>query len=417
MDDLLAGLLRGEALDHRALKASGALAIHDAALVHDILPLVADRLAFAPELPVDLRESFMEDAHRAAAVDLAADLELRRLLEAFAAGGVRLLLIKGSHLAYTHFDRPDLRARIDSDVLISLDDRGVADAIITTELGYTAPAKPSGDFTATQKLYVKTENAADVHIVDLHWRLTSPQAFAHVLSFEELYASSVAVPALGRWARGPSNVHALVIACMHRVAHHHDEADQFKWLYDIHLLASGLAEEEWDAFARFLLEREVAAVCLESLERSARWFHTVVPARITADDRFAAARVHEATAAFLRVRPKAREVLDDVRALRSWRDRAALVGEHLFPAADYMTRVYAPGAACRCRCYTCGGSSAAPAGGSGTDRPGEPEGWRPTRSTTEGTENAEQVMRRTVVRVATDGRPRWRLTARPIRCV
>ena len=243
MDDLLAGLLRGEALDHRALKASGALAIHDAALVHDILPLVADRLAFAPELPVDLRESFMEDAHRAAAVDLAADLELRRLLEAFAAGGVRLLLIKGSHLAYTHFDRPDLRARIDSDVLISLDDRGVADAIITTELGYTAPAKPSGDFTATQKLYVKTENAADVHIVDLHWRLTSPQAFAHVLSFEELYASSVAVPALGRWARGPSNVHALVIACMHRVAHHHDEADQFKWLYDIHLLASGLAEE------------------------------------------------------------------------------------------------------------------------------------------------------------------------------
>ena len=283
MDDLLAGLLRGEALDHRALKASGALAIHDAALVHDILPLVADRLAFAPELPVDLRESFMEDAHRAAAVDLAADLELRRLLEAFAAGGVRLLLIKGSHLAYTHFDRPDLRARIDSDVLISLDDRGVADAIITTELGYTAPAKPSGDFTATQKLYVKTENAADVHIVDLHWRLTSPQAFAHVLSFEELYASSVAVPALGRWARGPSNVHALVIACMHRVAHHHDEADQFKWLYDIHLLASGLAEEEWDAFARFVLEREVAAVCLESLERSARWFHTVVPGRITAD--------------------------------------------------------------------------------------------------------------------------------------
>ena len=64
---------------------------------------------------------------------------------------------------------------------------------------------------------------------------------------------------------------------MHRVAHHHDEADQFKWLYDIHLLASGLADEEWDAFAQFVLEREVSAVCLESLERSARWFHTVIP--------------------------------------------------------------------------------------------------------------------------------------------
>ena len=40
-----------------------------------------------------------------------------------------------------------------------------------------------------------------------------------------------------------------------------------------------------------------------------------------------------------------------------------------------------------------------------------------TRSTAEGTEHAEQVMWRTVVRVATDGRPRWRLTARPIKCV
>ena len=40
-----------------------------------------------------------------------------------------------------------------------------------------------------------------------------------------------------------------------------------------------------------------------------------------------------------------------------------------------------------------------------------------TRSTAEGTENAEQVMWRTVWRVATDGRPRWRLTARPIKCV
>jgi hypothetical protein len=55
-----------------------------------------------------------------------------------------------------------------------------------------------------------------------------------------------------------------------------------------------------------------------------------------------AATRHERTAAFLHVRPKAREVLDDFRALSSWRDRLQLAKEHLLPDADYMRTVYAP---------------------------------------------------------------------------
>ncbi len=342
LDQLLADLLRGEPLDVRAIKAFGSLAIHEAAQQHDVVPLIADRLAFAQQLPADLREYFLEEAHRAAALDLAVESELRRIHAAFERRQVPLLLVKGSHLAFTHYARPDLRARIDSDLLIVRDARDVADEIFLAELGYRAPTKLSGDFTATQKQYAKWENEALVHVVDLHWRLASTQLFAHVLSFDELLAASEPVPALGAWARGPSTVHALVIACLHRVAHHHDEAEQFKWLYDIHLLASELTDAEWDAFAAFVLEREISAVSLECLLRAAEWFHTRIPARLRNDARFADAAPREATAAYLRVRPKAREVLDDMRALSSWRERASLVREHLFPPADYMTRVYAP---------------------------------------------------------------------------
>jgi len=342
LDQLLADLLRGEPLDVRAIKAFGSLAIHEAAQQHDVVPLIADRLAFAQQLPADLREYFLEEAHRAAALDLAVESELRRIHAAFERRQVPLLMVKGSHLAFTHYARPDLRARIDSDLLIVRDARDVADEIFLAELGYQAPTKLSGDFTATQKQYAKWENEALVHVVDLHWRLASTQLFAHVLSFDELLAASEPVPALGAWARGPSTVHALVIACLHRVAHHHDEAEQFKWLYDIHLLASELTDAEWDAFAAFVLEREISAVSLECLLRAAEWFHTRIPLRLRNDARFAEAAPHEATAAYLRVRPKAREVLDDMRALSSWRERASLVREHLFPPADYMTRVYAP---------------------------------------------------------------------------
>ncbi len=342
LDLLLAELLRGEPLDVRAIKAFGSLAIHHAAREHDVVPLIADRLAFAHQLPADLREYFLEEAHRAAALDLAVESELRRIHSAFEARQLPLLLVKGSHLAFTLYSRPDLRARIDSDILIARAARDAANEIFVTELGYQAPTKLSGDFTATQTQYARWENEGLVHVVDLHWRLASTQLFAHVLSFEELLAASEPVPALGVWARGPSRVHALVIACLHRVAHHHDEADVFKWLFDIHLLASELTGAEWDAFAAFVLEREVSTVSLECLLRSAEWFRTRIPARIRTDARFTEAAPREATAAYLRVRPKAHEVLDDLRALATWRERLSLLREHLVPPADYMKSVYAP---------------------------------------------------------------------------
>lgn len=341
-DDLLASILRADPLDVRAIRQAGALALHEAASAHDVLPLVADRLALAPGLPDDLRELFLEELHRITAVDLATEAELRRLHVAFADRGVPLLLVKGSHLAYSHYARPELRARIDSDLLIAMEQREVADDIFLARLGYEAPAKLSGDLTATQKQYVKQEHGATVHIVDLHWRLASPQAFAHVLSFEELYATSVALPALGPGARGPSPVHALLIACMHRIAHHHDEADRLKWLLDIHVIASAFTRAEWDAFVALAAEREIAAVSLDSLRRAEFWFHTVIPGWVLDDPRLAGAHAREGTAAFLHVRPKAREVLDDLRALPRWRDRARLMREHLFPGADYMRNVYAP---------------------------------------------------------------------------
>lgn len=343
LDELLAALLRGDSLDRRAIKAFGSARIYDAARAHDVLPMVADRLALAPELPDDLRELFLEELHRVTAVDLAVEAELRRLHVACAARQVPLLLFKGSHLAYSHYPRPDLRARIDSDILIAREHRELVDEIFRADLGYDAPTKLSGELSATQTMYVKYEEGTEVHVVDLHWRLASPQVFAKVLSFEELYEASTPLPVLGAWARGPSNVHALLIACMHRVAHHHDEPDRFKWLFDIHLVASRFTPAEWTSFADAVLDRQVSAVCLDSLARAAEWFATPVPEAYAADVRFADARPREQTAAYLRTRPKASQVLDDLRALPRWTDRLQLLREHLFPAAAYMREVYAPG--------------------------------------------------------------------------
>jgi hypothetical protein len=166
--------------------------------------------------------------------------------------------------------------------------------------------------------------------------------FAHVLSVEELNAASRHVPALSSTARVPDDVHALVIACMHQVAHHNDEPEQFKWLYDVHLLASRFTLSDWDWFGSLIAERQVAAVCVHGLERAQFWFGTPLPPRHHGFWRLKAAATRERTAFYLDAPSQAAALLDDLRALPGWRDRWRLMCEHLFPSGDYMRRVYAP---------------------------------------------------------------------------
>ena len=340
IDEWLASLLRGEAVDATSFAACDAEVLLRAAREHDVVALVADRLAAADQSIAALRTAFREESQRLAASDLAAEIQLRRLLNALDADGVQVLVIKGSHLAYSHYARPDLRARIDSDLLVGRTERDRASSVLAG-LGYVADAKPTGELTATQQLYSLTRHGADVHLVDLHWRLASPQVFAHVLSFDELLAASQPIPSLTPRARGPSNVHALLIACMHQVAHHNDEPHKLKWTYDIHLIASRFDAREWDGFLTLSAERGVAAVCREGLTQAIRWLHSDVPAWVLTDVRLVG-RGPERTAEYLRPRAQARVVLDDLRALTTWSERSRLVREHLFPSRDYMRRVYAP---------------------------------------------------------------------------
>ena len=340
IDTLLASILKGEAGPEWPTARGEAL--YEAAAAHGVLPLVAHQLAGVATVPPDLR-SRLHDALQAAVVaDLAAEAALRQLLTALERAGIDVLVIKGSHLAYTHYPRPDLRARVDTDLLIPRARRDAAHDLLS-RLGYETQTKVSGDFTATQALYVLPAHDTVVHAVDLHWRLASPQAFAHVLSFDELRQTSEPLPALSAAARVPSAVHALLIACLHRVAHHHDETEQFKWLFDIHLLASGFSGSEWERFVELAADRQIAALCRQGLEQSVRWFGTPVPAWVWSDARVAGAQARERTAAYLQSRSLAGLLVHDLRALSSWRARARLLREHLLPPAEYMRRVYAPG--------------------------------------------------------------------------
>src|SRR5262245_15890541 len=113
--DLLAAIVRGGRIVDGALAGGDAAEFCALAAEHGVLPLVADRLAGCGDVPADLRVMLREHARSAALADLVRESELKTVLAALQHAGLSVLLIKGGQLAYSHYPRPDLRPREDTD--------------------------------------------------------------------------------------------------------------------------------------------------------------------------------------------------------------------------------------------------------------------------------------------------------------
>lgn len=336
---LLARIISGAPVDSRDVAALDVDTLLGAAAEHDVVPLLADRLLRTPDLPPVLAGRLREQATAAAVVDLVREAEVRRFFDRMDTAGVGALLVKGSHLAYTHYERPDLRARVDTDVLVARTAVPVVHRLLTDVLGYEASDHVSNDLTAPQRAYT-TRLPRAAHTFDVHWQLSSPRVFASMPSVEDLTGRSLPLAKLGPAARVPSSVDALLIACVHRVAHHLD-ACELKWLYDIHLVAGRFDREEWDRFVKLAAASAVGAVCHRSLTLAAECFGTPLPDDVRSGADLTAGAGNEPSAAYLKPEPMLRRVIGDARVL-SWTDRVRLMREHLFPATAYMRQVYAP---------------------------------------------------------------------------
>jgi hypothetical protein len=176
-----------------------------------------------------------------------------------------------------------------------------------------------------------------VHVVDLHWRLVNPQQFGHVLDHGEADRQAIEIAALPG-GRGLCSVHALLLACVHRVAHHQG-SEALVWLYDIHLLSERMTAAEWAQFATLASDREVGVICRQGLSLAQERFGTALPAGVLDVNGHGAA---EKSAAYLEPRRHVTRVYWDLQALPDWMARLRLMRQHLFPSARYMRMVYAP---------------------------------------------------------------------------
>ena len=306
---------------------------------HSVLPLLAPRLHRAKTLdrwPATIREPLVEATRHEVIVESLRRRELRRLHVALAAATVRPLLMKGSALAYLCY--PDrLRPRGDTDLLVRRSDVTRATRALHT-LGYRRALQTPGELVMPQMELVKEERPGITHVCDLHVKIANPHVFAEALSYDELITRAVDVPGLGGGARALGPVDALILACIHRVAHH-DDCEKLLWIYDIHLLAHRMDRRTLTQFATRAAEKQIKAVCLRGLSLAQRWFHTEVPHDVM--QALASAGADAPSAAYVGGRLRPVDVMwSDLKAIGRWRDRWQLVREHLFPLAGYMRERY-----------------------------------------------------------------------------
>lgn len=315
--------LRGEHAAWPALSEKDVRLLVD----HGVAPLV-----YATQPLPELRGA----AIHAAAVEPMRAEDLREVLSALAARNIDVILTKGTALAYDLYPAPELRPRGDVDLLVS---RERAEEAITAfrALGFTAQLT-SGDEHGVRQLTLSRTDAHGIrHDYDLHWDIANTPLFASALQFESI--TTIPLPRLGPHARGLANADALLYACIHRVAHHHDN-ERLIWLVDIALLRERMSAEEHRRFWRQAADARVVGACRRSIELADAWVSRAATHR--AEDFLSAEELtrDEASQAFLdRDLTYGGVMLANLRAL-TWKARAQRLWQLAFPPAAFVQQSF-----------------------------------------------------------------------------
>src|SRR5689334_16186089 len=122
-----------------------------------VLLLLADRLRL---------RSFADQLREAAIVEALRARELRDVLAGLAKVGIQPVLLKGAALAQTHYARPELRPRVDTDLMIPAGAREHA-ARVLSDLTYVRQTEIEGDLAVGQFHFSRVDANGIRHALDV----------------------------------------------------------------------------------------------------------------------------------------------------------------------------------------------------------------------------------------------------------
>ena len=304
---------------------------------HGVQPLLWRISQSSPGIAA-LRTALEPSVRAAATREIFVRRELADVTRELEAAGIPALIIKGSALAYTVYPEPWLRPRTDTDLLVRYAQASRAAEVLEARGYRRSDALSTGALVSHQFALERLDEHGLHHVLDIHWKIANPQVVADALPFEDLWNRREPAPALGPSANVPAAVDSMVLACIHRLAHHQGH-DRLIWLYDLKLLADGLDEAHWQELATLGSARRVAGLCLDGLREASARLDARFPPDIEAA--LAAAAPGEPSHSYLAGAVRKRDVLvSDLTMLSSWRDRFRLLREHVLPPAAFITQRY-----------------------------------------------------------------------------
>jgi hypothetical protein len=314
----------------------------ETAVRHRILLLLGWTLRAAGWLhdsPAEFVETFQRTERAAVIEDAVRHAELVHVLNELSAAGVRALLFKGAALAHTHYPAAYLRVRADTDLLVPATDLPMVERVLG-RLGYVHPTETSGQLVSYQSHFYKIDRHGIAHAFDVHWKISNLQVLADRFGWEELWRGRVGIDALGSSAVTADDVHALLLALVHR-AGHHPGSHNLLWIYDLHVLASRLCREEIIQLQEMAAARGLLQVAAEGLALAGDRLGTRAADALIDALRARRGRGCQEVATLEQGSwTQARVLRLDLDALPNWRARGRLIREHLVPPASYMRARY-----------------------------------------------------------------------------
>jgi hypothetical protein len=345
-DDLISAVLRGEVVSWLSWSAEREQAFLRRCEYHGVAALLVERCGQNTGCPQATREGVRRIALSQAIWELRHKHVLSQLIAALAKFNIAPIFFKGTALAYDLYENPVWRARSDTDLIVHPSDVATCREVLLSQ-GFKRGISIPGDLVSYQESWTLPGTACEEHSIDLHRRICNSELLSRLFSYEELRDSARPLPMLCPGALGAGHVHALLLACMHRVTHKgspyythgvaHYSGNRLIWLYDIHLLARRLDLGQWDTFVRTARAKGLGTVCLDGFEAAASCFNTSIPE--TARVELARCPENRKVAAYFK-RGSAYQQLTDFRAISGIYNKLRFISQTIFPHADYMRWKY-----------------------------------------------------------------------------
>ncbi|MCX6031412.1 MAG: nucleotidyltransferase family protein [Chloroflexi bacterium] len=319
------------------------------AVAEGVAPLVYWRLRQShDDIPSDLLKTLAAQYYMTAAENTLLYAEMARILAAFGAERVPVIVLKGAVLAKTIYPDPALRPMSDLDLLVPRKDIERASTIIR-DLDYQEVAVQSralNRYIGTQVNFLPLTKSG--HEVELHWGLIAGSADRRTADVQWFWENSE----LWQLSSGPELMEARILSptanllylTAHLILQHGGAQSRLLWYYDLHLLISQLTERlNWNIYLEQALALRWAASQLAGLKAVQVLFNTPIPSRVLTglSAQYESLPFSSSHLASSLMEMKVSDHWDRIVSL-SWRAKLLYLLAMVFPSPAFLRRRYSP---------------------------------------------------------------------------